>query len=143
MMEERSVMTSSCQAAVDEDLATLTASRLAIEVSQPLQGVPGFPDFPDCWTGEEGALRKQKEDEERELQFILAEAKALKEAAQSVRHRRPFALQRKAVNKFGLSQNNKTKVHRRITKIRRSRMEMEKLRKSMKGMRITIKYKME
>ena len=141
---------------VDEDLAAMTACRLSLDTQatkvQP--GVPGFPDFPACWMGEEGnrvVENDDEEEEERERQLILAEARALKEAAQRVRHRR--SLKRRAVNKFGIgtTYKEKAKAHKRgsvnaryrTRKMRGNRQEIEQLRQGMKAMRITVKIKLE
>eukprot|EP00978_Attheya_sp_CCMP212_P024214 scaffold75802_cov39-Attheya_sp.AAC.1 len=35
----------------------MTAAAVATEPPPPNKGILGFPDFPDCWNGEEGGVR--------------------------------------------------------------------------------------
>jgi len=161
----------------DLELATLATSQLAIRCCLPQQygqqqqqqqqqqqddGVPGFPDFPSCWNGEEGSERKNgnntnlivdlfvDENDELERDLILKEAKALKHAAQTVRHRQP--LRREAVNKCGMRKGStckmtKPKAYKKAARNGRKqstgRFEMESLRKRLKTLQVDVKCKLE
>ena len=151
---------------VDFELTTLATSQLAICVCLPQQqqqeGVPGFPEFPSCWDGEEPERHGKPnlkidvvdddddEEEARERELLLAEAHALKQAAQNLKYRRP--MRREAVNRYGMrkgndksSSYNKPKVHKKGSGRKQTigRHDMEGLRKSLKSMRVNVKCKLE
>ena len=124
--------------AEDKDLSKLASSQLSLKP----RGVPGFPDFPDCWNGSEGSSAENPIDAERAM--ILLEAKALKKAAQQVRHRRT------AVNKAGLrktgSINNTSstkKAHKKTRPRFRERLELSQLRRSLRSLRLNGDCKLD
>lgn len=91
-------------------------------------GVPGFPDFPDCWQGTSSSAAIQRKDVDTAMRHAdKKHSKKCTKTKRQIKRQQQRRIVRKAVNTSGIPKSNQGKVLKNILRNERRLRRIEKV----------------